>query len=1003
MLKKWTIKLFKIVYFNIFIIAMRYSACSKLACVYGEFMKIKHIVKPLQLSLVSFALLAIPQNLSAQDNPTPTPPIFSADSITAEGETPWLYENSDIPIDKSWTFGVLKNGLRYAVKKNRVPAGQVSIRVRVDAGSLHENDDELGYAHLVEHLAFRGSTYVEDGEAKRIWQRFGVTFGSDSNAQTTPTHTVYQLDIPSITNDTLGESVKILSGMIRNPGFSEKAVEAEKLIVQAEKREGDGAQRRLSDAIRKHLFQNQRLSQRLTIGTVETLQKASAEGLAAFHKRWYRPEKTVIVMSGDADPLQLAALIEEYFSDWNVTGKAGVQPDFGQPKMISSDVKEVATVVSENGVSDRLTLFYARPWFLKNDTIVYNEQLLINSVAVQILNRRLEAEARKGKDFLFAQVAQDDISRSTNATFVTVIPTENGWDKAVLAVRAIIEDAINTPPSQADIDREVNNFADQLKTLVDSYPFENSRRQVDSIVSAVDIRETVAAPDTIAMVFNDLRPRITGEAILSSSKALFEAPVKRIVLTGQTENSGDQQKLANVLNVKVAANSKARLADTVVDLNALPDLGPAGKLVSTQPVARFDSEVLEFSNGVRAFIQPNKAEAGQVRVIVRFGAGYQSVEPENGEALWAAPFVLPSNGIGDLRQEELDQLAINRRLSLNFSIAQDAFEFTAATRPEDLEGQLQLIAAKISKPAWDPAPVERIKSIVKQNEASANLTAQSVLQRDLEYLFKSKDLRWKKPQGKELDAFNADLFRKTWEPLLKTGPIEVVVFGDFEKTKLVPALERTFGALEPRTVSASSLAAKTIAFPKANKVSKELFHEGPKDQAAAVIAWPTGGGTTLLRNSRHLEILSAILRDRLFESFRSEEAASYSPDFASDWPKAFDSGGHIFGYSQVQPKNVDRFFAAAKEIAADLKANPVSADELKRAIEPIKQQIERASTGNTFWMQQLKGVSYDRNKLAELSTLYRDLTTATPLDIQRVAQTYLIDENIWTLKVLPKP
>ena len=46
---------------------------------------------------------------------------------------PWLYEGSDIPIDTSWTFGTLPNGLRYAVKRNEVPAGAVSVRVRIDA------------------------------------------------------------------------------------------------------------------------------------------------------------------------------------------------------------------------------------------------------------------------------------------------------------------------------------------------------------------------------------------------------------------------------------------------------------------------------------------------------------------------------------------------------------------------------------------------------------------------------------------------------------------------------------------------------------------------------------------------------------------------------------------------------------------------------------------------------------------------------------------------------
>jgi len=64
----------------------------------------------------------------------------------ANAKLPWLYENSDVPVDKSWTFGVLPNGLKYAVKQNNVPAGQVAIRVRIDAGSLYEKESIFLFA-----------------------------------------------------------------------------------------------------------------------------------------------------------------------------------------------------------------------------------------------------------------------------------------------------------------------------------------------------------------------------------------------------------------------------------------------------------------------------------------------------------------------------------------------------------------------------------------------------------------------------------------------------------------------------------------------------------------------------------------------------------------------------------------------------------------------------------------------------------------------------------------
>src|SRR3546814_6713301 len=90
------------------------------------------------------ALLLAPLAAGAQD---------SASAATAQSRAKnadWLYAGSDIPRDTAWQFGVLPNGVRYAVRNNGVPPGQVSIRVRMDVGSMFETDEERGYAHLLE-------------------------------------------------------------------------------------------------------------------------------------------------------------------------------------------------------------------------------------------------------------------------------------------------------------------------------------------------------------------------------------------------------------------------------------------------------------------------------------------------------------------------------------------------------------------------------------------------------------------------------------------------------------------------------------------------------------------------------------------------------------------------------------------------------------------------------------------------------------------------------------
>ena len=206
--------------------------------------------RSVRLSLIASLLVGLPlfglspvasgQNVTQAGNAPPVSNPGTASNIA--DRSAWLYVGSDITHDPAWRFGTLTNGLRYAVRKNGVPPGQVSIRVRIDAGSLMEEDSERGYAHLIEHLSFRGSEYVPDGDTIRVWQRLGVTFGSDSNAETNATETVYKLDLPSATEASLDESMKVLAGMVAKPRITQAALDGERPAVLAERREGLGPQ-----------------------------------------------------------------------------------------------------------------------------------------------------------------------------------------------------------------------------------------------------------------------------------------------------------------------------------------------------------------------------------------------------------------------------------------------------------------------------------------------------------------------------------------------------------------------------------------------------------------------------------------------------------------------------------------------------------------------------------------------------------------------------------------
>lgn len=933
----------------------------------------------------------------------PAPSVFAQ---SGGEDVPWLYEGSDVPPDRAWTFGKLDSGLRYAVRHNGVPPGQVSIRIRVDAGSLYESDDERGYAHLLEHLLFRQSKYLGPGQAIPTWQRLGAAFGSDTNAETTTTQTVYKLDLPNATPASLDETFKLLSGMVTAPTLSRENIAADVPIVMAEMRERGGPAKRVQDRMLSVFYEGQPLADRAIIGTVESLEGATAQSVRAFYERWYRPENVVIIVAGDAEPAALEGYVKKWFSDWRVKGKPAPAPGFGDPQAPADADGDnpvgKTEVVVEPDLPASITYAILRPWRQVQDTIVYNQGLMTDSLAQAIINRRLEARARTGSSYLAAQVAQDDVSRSVDGTFVSVTPLGEDWQAALKEVRAVIADALAKPPSQEEIDREVAELEVAFQVPVEQQRLLPGSKLADDIVTALDIRETVAAPEDVLRIFRDSKPLFTPDAVFRHTRALFEGTVTRAIFVTPKAGEATAGALRQALLVPVQPDLAARLAALPMKFDDLPAIGEPGQVTALQPTGLLGIEELEFANGVKALLWPVTEEPGRVAVKVRFGGGYRAFEPEDGPYIDLGEMALVGSGVATLGQEELDRVATGRKLGFDFRIEDGAFVFSAETRPADLADQLYLFAAKLAMPRWDTSPVVRAKAASKLQYEAFSTSPQGVLKRDLEYFQRGKDPRFHTPTPAEIDRTTPEGFRKVWEKVLKSGPVEVQIYGDFDQAAAITALQNTFGAIEPRKNYNADSGGGDPATPEPSKDAVTLTHRGDPNQAAAIVSWPTGGGSVGIVESRQLEILTQIFTNRLLDAVREQLGVSYAPYVYSTWPVDLKAGGSITAIAQLDPSRVPLFFETADEIAADLIANPPGPDELARVIEPLRQQVTRAASSTAFFMHELEGATYDRSRITAIRSILTDYTETTPEIMQALAARYLGADKSWRLAVMPQ-
>ncbi len=919
--------------------------------------------------------------------------IVSAPALAA-GDADWFYRGSDIPRDPAWTFGTLPNGLRYAIRQNKLPAGQVSIRVRIDAGSLHEEDHERGWAHLVEHMAFRGSKSFGDREARHIWQTLGASFGSDTNASTTPSQTVYQLDLPKSDRANLDRSLHVLAEMVDTALFDAAAVEAEKKIVLQERGRMPELSLKLQEASWPLFYAGLKLENRLTIGTEQTLQAATAQGLRSFYERWYRPERATVVMVGDADPKLMEELIAARFGDWKGSGPAPRQPDFGSIKRL----RERAAALTYPGVPYAATTMWLRPYRKLPNTKARERVDLMRSLGARIINRRLEARARTGAAYVGAALGESRTTHVADVTQLQLTAREGKWQEALTESFSIISDALRAPPSEAEIEREIRNLKTSAQSGVESEPTFKSPQWASRLINAVDDETVVANAKTSLDLVNELAPLMTPVAVAEGMKTLFTGAGPRLMLLSPTAVP------LPAVNSALAAAEKAapatRMAERKVSMDDLPKLGTPGKEVSRQRIEDLGVTIVRFANGTSLLFKQTPFEKGSVQVRLRFGEGLLGLPRNEPTKAWLAGLVAPS-GLANLDQDGLERLLTGRRMNLSFSVAEDSLVLAGSTNAGDLSDQLRLLATKLAYPRWDEPLFARFKTGALESYDLSFASAASRAGREAAGFMRPGDRRWSPIEKEEIARSSVADLRDFFTPLMANGPIEAIIVGDVDIDTAVAAVANSVGALPPRAPVRVPAGALDVKAPQPNPTPRTFTHNGDRNQAYALIGWTTFGGAERTRERRALSVAANILSVRLFERLREVEGASYSPSALSASSEDLPEWGVFYAGSELRPESAPTFFRIARELVAELASKPIPADEFARAQNPIVSGIERRLQTNAYWLSEMEDWSRQPELMARTRSFLSDYRSMTAEEVRAAVAKHVTDAGDWSMLVLP--
>jgi zinc protease len=917
--------------------------------------------------------------------------------IASAADAPaWPQAKSDLPADPDIRFGSLPNGMRYAIQKNTTPKDEVSFRLRIGAGSLMESDAQRGLAHFLEHMAFRGSTHVPEGDVFQILQRLGLRVGADANASTGQTETIYQFDVPKSDTATLNTAFMLMRDIATELSLKPEAMEAERGPVLSEERLRDGPATHAFEAQNKFQLMGQLAPERSPIGKVDVIKSAPVSQVADFYHAYYRPERATLVIVGDIDPDAIEKEIKGHFSDWAPTGNGRGDPDLGAPKKRGQE----AMVFTETGAPQSVSVAWVEPFDSTPDSKARVRRNLIERIGFGILNQRLAQVAQSADaPFLAAGASRGNVSRSARIASLRVSYPADKWQRALEEADKIRRQIVAGGVTQPELDRQIAATLTSVQAALAAAPTRASRGIANGIVGSVD-RESVFTSEAtdLVLVQDDLKGLTTDE-VSAALRGAFSGNGPLLFLSSPKPVEGGEATLVSVFN-HAETQTIENAAQLQLAVWPYTNFGAPGRVVETRRIDDLNATLIRFENGVRLTVKQTKYRADQILVNVSI-AGGDLAFPKDRVVIDTGSYV--SGGLEALTYLDLRRTLSGKVTSVGFNVDDDAFSLTGGTRPADLDTEMQVLAAYLTKPGWRPEPFEQGISSLTDSLPKLDTTPMSLFGAKFAELLHPGDARWAYPTMQDVQSAKLDQIKAIIAPALANGPIEVTMVGDVSVEQAIKAVAATFGALPRRSgVPMTPPLAGEVKFPAPTAEPVVLRHAGRADQGVAAIAWQT---TDVFADSESAarRVVTDILQFRLMEQLRIKFGATYSPSATANASRTFPGYGYIAAYAEIPPDKAQLFFDTVKQVTADLREHEPSADEFDRARKPELDTLEKAVETNNYWLGALEGAQTDERRLKLVRDARPGLEKVTPADVQRVARKYLTDERAWKLIVTPKP
>ena len=903
--------------------------------------------------------------------------------------------------------GKLANGLTYYIYNDGSATGEAQYYLYQNVGAILENDEEMGLAHVLEHLAFNTTDHFPNG----VMNFLRSNNLNDFEAFTGVDDTRYAVhNVP--TNDVkLNENMLwVLRDWCHGVKMTPKDIEKERGIILEEWRHRSGVDRRLTDAIAPVVYNHAGYATHNVIGSQKILETFQQKQVKQFYDKWYRPNMQFIAVIGDVDVDQMEKNIQTVFKTLPAKQAPAVNP---QTRQIPDNTTPLYMrfIDPENksasfGLYQRYEVKGNAP---EEDRV---RQFIFTKFFNTLAPKRFVMLKNADKEsYIAAEVSLSPLVRNYYQMAWDMVPYQGNEQKALQQMLAVRDNLRDQGFTAAEFNAEKEKMYNGMKDVLEAkglgtpdnalmlfrqnflydIPVQDFRGQINRNLETLVELEVEDMNAWMKSLLND-----NNLAFVTYSKSQSEMNI--------TEND-----LMAALKEKSSFSDMAH-ADGMKPISQLIDFPlTGGKIVSEKQLKTLQAKEWTLSNGAKVLYRYVPELSGQF-LFAGSAEGGKSIVPAQELANYnAMRSLLMQSGVYNYNRNQLAQWLQGKNINLSLSL-EDYSDGIGGNAPvdkaDDFFSYLYLILShqNFSKSAFDKYIQRNL--YVYENRATTGMAAvQDSIQQLLypvsamnprqdEAFFKS--VQFDKLQ-EQFQAHLGDASRFTY-----------CLIGDIPEAKAKELVLRYIGSLKGEGKPVKT-AIQPMDFSSSTPVIKRTFETETEGGMAEIEISFANKQKLSEREQAALEVMRGLLERRYFDVLREKEHLTYTVGVQSNYTSQPVAGENLNIHLSTAKENADKAVSLVYSILDDVKAGRFTADEFKAAMVPLavdEEQSGAASQSNSdpsVWMALLNIYAETGNELSpnDNAASAPVFKTLTPQDITAVAMNVMT--NAKQREIIVKP